>query len=83
MLSTAQILRGKLERADKRLPRDVFDIAKAAARAPAALESAVNAVSAERAEQIAPRLVLERRGHREQSAAETTWGAREGTRRPQ
>ena len=52
MLSTAQILRGKLERADTRLPRDVFDMAKAGAKARTALESAVNAVSAERAEHI-------------------------------
>ena len=53
VLSSTQILRGKLERADKRLPRDVFDMAKAAGKAAAALESAVNAVSAERAEHIA------------------------------
>ena len=53
VLSTAQILRGKLERADRRLPRDVFDMAKAGAKARTALESAVNAVSAERAEHIA------------------------------
>ena len=33
VLSTAQILRGKLERADRRLPRDVFDMAKAGAKA--------------------------------------------------
>ena len=53
VLSTGQILRGKLERADKRLPRDVFDVAKAEAKAPKALESAVNAISAESAEHIA------------------------------
>ncbi len=53
VLSSAQILRGKLERADMRLPRDVFDMAKAAAKAPNALESAVNATSAKNAELIA------------------------------
>ena len=53
VLSTAQILRGKLERADKRLARDIFDIVKAEAKAPDALESAVNAISAESAEHIA------------------------------
>ena len=53
ILSTVQILRGKLERADMRLPRDVFDMAKAVAKAPMALESAVNAISAKSAEHIA------------------------------
>ena len=37
-LSSAQILRGKLERADEPLARDVFDIVKANEKEPDALE---------------------------------------------
>ena len=43
-LSNGQILRGKLERADEPLARDVFDIIKASAKDPGGLEAAVNAV---------------------------------------
>ena len=53
VLSTAQILRGKLERTDMRLPRDVFDVIKAGSKAPTALESAVNAISAKSADLLA------------------------------
>ena len=53
VLSSAQILRGKFERADRRLVRDVFDTVKAAAEEPGALESAVNAVSVRTAGLIA------------------------------
>ena len=45
VLSTAQILRGKLARIKKALPRDAFDLITAARAAPAALEIAVNALS--------------------------------------
>ena len=47
VLSTAQILRGKLERIKKALPRDAFDLITAAKAEPAALEIAVNALSSE------------------------------------
>ncbi|MCY4122781.1 MAG: hypothetical protein OXG72_17880 [Acidobacteria bacterium] len=53
VLSTAQILRGKLERSDEHLARDVFDIAKASEKDPEALEAAVNAISRPLAESIA------------------------------
>ena len=53
VLSSAQILRGKLERADMRTPRDIFDITKAAAIEPEALENAVNATAVKEAERIA------------------------------
>ncbi len=52
-LSSAQILRGKLERADAPLARDVFDIVKAGEKEHAALEAAVNAVGRDTAERIA------------------------------
>ena len=52
-LSSAQILRGKLERAEEPLARDVFDIIKASEKEPEALEAAVNAISREAAESIA------------------------------
>ena len=45
VLSAAQILRGKLARIKKALPRDAFDLITAAKAAPAALEIAVNALS--------------------------------------
>ena len=53
VLSTVQILRGKLERADKHLPRDVFDVIKAGTNDPRALEGTVNAIDEETAERIA------------------------------
>ncbi|MCY4633910.1 MAG: hypothetical protein OXG04_05270 [Acidobacteria bacterium] len=52
-LSSAQILRGKLERAEEPLARDVFDIIKANEKEPEALEAAVNAISREAAVSIA------------------------------
>ena len=52
-LSSAQILRGKLERAEEPLARDVFDIIKASEKEPEALEAAVNAIIREAAESIA------------------------------
>ena len=52
-LSSAQILRGKLERAEEPLARDVFDIIKASEKEPEALEAAVNAISQEAADAIA------------------------------
>ena len=52
VLSTAQILRGKLERADMNVVRDVYDVVEAAARDPGALEAAVNAVPRGAAERI-------------------------------
>ena len=52
-LSSAQILRGKLERAEEPLARDVFDIIKANEKEPGALEAAVNAISRDAAESIA------------------------------
>ena len=52
-LSSAQILRGKLERGEEPLARDVFDIIKASEKEPEALEAAVNAMSREAAEAIA------------------------------
>ena len=53
VLSTVQILRGKLERADKHLPRDIFDVIKAGTNDPRALEGTVNAIDEETAERIA------------------------------
>ena len=47
VLSTAQILRGKLARIRKALPRDAFDLITAAKAGPAALEIAVNTLSAQ------------------------------------
>lgn len=56
VLSSAQILRGKLERSEEHLTRDVYDIAKASDKEPAALEAAINAISRELAERIAQSL---------------------------
>ena len=53
VLSSAQILRGKLERSQDHLARDVFDLAKAAEKEPDALEAAINAISRELADSIA------------------------------
>lgn len=53
VLSSAQILRGKLERSEEHLTRDVYDIAKASDKEPEALEAAINAISRELAEGIA------------------------------
>lgn len=47
VLSTGQILRGKLERIRKTLPRDAFDLIAAAKIDPSALETAVNSLGAE------------------------------------
>ena len=52
VLSTAQILRGKLERADLSVVRDVYDVVKAAEHDPEALEAAVNAIPRGTAERI-------------------------------
>ena len=52
VLSSAQILRGKLQRVDQMLVRDVFDILTAADEEPAALATAVNMVSKQRATAI-------------------------------
>ena len=52
VLSTAQILRGKLERADLNVVRDVYDVVTAAEHDPAALEAAVNAVPRGTAQRI-------------------------------
>ena len=53
VLSSAQILRGKLERSQEHLARDVFDFAKAADKEPEALESAVNTISRKLADEMA------------------------------
>ena len=45
VLSTAQILRGKLDRIRRALPRDAFDLITAAKAEPMALEIAVNSLS--------------------------------------
>ena len=47
------VLRGKLERAEEPLARDVFDLIEANEKEPEALEAAVNAISREAAESIA------------------------------
>ncbi len=52
VLSNAQILRGKLERAEKLLVRDVVDVIVGAEADPAGLATAVSLVSAERAKAI-------------------------------
>ena len=52
-LSTAQILWGKLNRGLDGLPRDVYDVAKAADVDPEALEVAANAHARRRVEQVA------------------------------
>lgn len=53
VLSSAQILRGKLERSQDHLARDVFDLVKAAEKEPEALEAAVNTISNKLADEIA------------------------------
>lgn len=50
VLTNAQILRGKLQRSDQGLPRDAFDLITAAKSDPAALEIAVNSLSADQRE---------------------------------
>ena len=45
VLSNSQILRGKLERADMALPRDLFDLIAAAREDPKSLSAAANAIS--------------------------------------
>ena len=52
VLSTTQILRGKLERVDQLLVRDVFDILTAADEEPAALATAASMVPKQRATAI-------------------------------
>ena len=53
VLSTAQILRGKLERGDLNLVRDVYDVLEAGAHDPKALEAAANAIPRPLAEGLA------------------------------
>ena len=53
VLSNAQILRGKLQRAEHKLARDVYDVNKAATRDPKSLEIAVNVIAPERLDAIA------------------------------
>lgn len=53
VLSTAQILRGKLERAHKKLARDVYDIRCAEKRDPESLQAAVNTLPHSRLETLA------------------------------
>ncbi len=53
LLSTAQIIRGKLERADEPLVRDAYDILKAAEYDPGSLEAAINSIPATTVESIA------------------------------
>lgn len=53
VLSTAQILRGKLERAEMNVVRDVYDVVRAAGYEPESLEDAVNAIPRALAERIA------------------------------
>ena len=53
VLSTAQILWGKLARGDKNLPRDVYDVVKAAEKDPTSLEIAVNAHQRQWTEHVA------------------------------
>ena len=53
VLSSAQILRGKLERAEMNVVRDVYDVVKAARYEPESLEKALNAIPRETAERIA------------------------------
>ena len=48
VLSNSQILRGKIERAQMALPRDLFDIVTASRRDPESLSAAANAISQER-----------------------------------
>ena len=53
LLSTAQILRGKLERAHKKLARDVYDIRCAEKCDPESLQTAVNTIPHNRLETLA------------------------------
>ena len=53
VLSSAQILRGKIERGDMNLARDVYDVATAHTRDATALEAAVNAIPRPLAEGLA------------------------------
>ena len=53
VLSNAQIIRGKLERGDMNLVRDVYDVLKAGTYDPKALEVAVNAIPRPLAEGLA------------------------------
>lgn len=53
VLSTAQILRGKLERSYRKLGRDVYDLAHAAAADAKSLETAVNTLPRSTVENIA------------------------------
>ena len=53
VLSTAQIIRGKLDRGDMNLVRDVFDIGKAREHDPESLETAINAIPRRTAENLA------------------------------
>ena len=53
LLSNAQILRGKIERGDLNLARDVYDVVRAAELDPASLEAAVNAIPRQAAEAMA------------------------------
>ena len=53
VLSSAQILRGKLERAEMNVVRDVYDVVKAARYEPESLETAINAIPRPTAERIA------------------------------
>ena len=53
VLSTAQILRGKLQRASHKLARDVYDIRKASEVDPKSLEIAVNTISHKQLESLA------------------------------
>ena len=52
VLSSAQILRGKLERVDQMLVRDVFDVVTASGADPAALATAASMMSKQRAAAI-------------------------------
>ena len=53
VLSSAQVLRGKLERAEMNVVRDVYDVVKAASCEPESLEEAVNALPRATAARIA------------------------------
>ena len=53
LLTNAQILRGKIERGDLNLSRDVYDVVRAAEVDPASLEAAINAIPHQAAESLA------------------------------
>lgn len=81
VLSSAQILRGKLERIKKALPRDAFDLIIAARAEPAALEIAVNSLS--NAQRVTAREHLQRsNGKIARAASETLAGVPEHYRIP-